>query len=71
MHFFAPNIIVGKLDMCPHCGKWSIVRRYPQDILDAAVAAELDLAKAQQTSTPESTEEKLRKELEDSKYQDG
>lgn len=70
MHMMAPNMFVGKLDICPHCGKWSIVRSYPREVLDAAVAAELELAKAQEVKTPESDEEKLRKELEDSKYHD-
>ena len=70
MHTMAPNMLVGKLDICPHCGKWSIVRSYPRDVLDAAVAAELELAKAQEAKAPASGEDKLRKELEDSKYHD-
>jgi hypothetical protein len=70
MHFFAPNVVVGKFDICPHCGKWSVVRAYPRDVLEASVAAESELAKAQGVKTVESTEEKLRKELDDSKYQD-
>jgi len=70
IHTMAPNVLVGKFDICPHCGKWSIVRTYPRDVLDASVAAELELAKAQEVKSPESDEEKLRKELEDSKYHD-
>jgi hypothetical protein len=70
IHTIAPNMLVGKLDICPHCGKWSVVRSYPRDVLDASVAAELELAKAQVVKSPESDEEKLRKELEDSKYHD-
>lgn len=71
MHTMALNVLVGKLDLCPHCGKWSVVHRYSREFLDAAVAAELELAQAQQVITPESEEEKLRKELEDSKYHEG
>lgn len=25
--WWAPNVLVGKLQRCPHCGAWSIVRR--------------------------------------------
>lgn len=70
IHTMAPNMLVGKFDICPHCGKWSVVRSYPRDVLDAAVAAELEMGKGQQVVTPESEEEKLRKELEDSKFHD-
>jgi hypothetical protein len=70
MHFFAPNVVLGKLDICPHCGKWSVVRAYPRNVLDASVEAELELAKAQGVKPVESEEEKLRKDLEDSKYHD-
>jgi hypothetical protein len=70
MHAMGLNVVVGKLDLCPHCGKWSVVRRYSRDVLDASAATELELAKAQQVVTPESEEEKLRKELEESKYHD-
>lgn len=70
MHAMAPNVVIGKLDICPHCGKWSVVRRYSQEALEAAVVAELEQAKGQEVKAPESDEEKLRKELEDSKYHD-
>ena len=61
------NMIGGKLTPCPHCGKWSIVRRASVSDLHAAELAELDTEKVQ---IPEaSEEEKLRKELDDSKYQ--
>jgi hypothetical protein len=26
-HVFSPNLVIGKLERCPHCGKWGIVRR--------------------------------------------
>jgi hypothetical protein len=70
MHLFAPNLMLGKLDICPHCGKWSVVRSYPRNVLDASIEAELELAKAQGIKPVESADEKLRKELEDSKYHD-
>ena len=61
------NMIGGKLTPCPHCGKWSIVKRASMNDLHAAELAELDTEKMQ---IPEaSDEEKMRKELDDSRYQ--
>jgi len=61
------NMIVGKLTPCPHCGKWSVVKRATMSELHAAELAELDTEKAQIYEA--SDEEKLRKELDDSRYQ--
>ena len=61
------NMIVGKLAPCPHCGKWSIVKRASMSDLHTAEQAELDIEKVQIPETSE--EEKLRKELDDSRYQ--
>jgi hypothetical protein len=61
------NMIVGKLTPCPHCGKWSVVKRATMSELHAAELAELDTEKAQIHEA--SDEEKMRKELDDSKYQ--
>jgi hypothetical protein len=63
----SPNLIVGKLTHCPHCGALAI--------LPAASQAELDLARARE-SAPEapaaptpSAEEELRRRIEQSKYE--
>jgi hypothetical protein len=32
----APNLLVGKLQRCPHCGKWAIVPRASQTALETA-----------------------------------
>jgi hypothetical protein len=61
------NMIAGKLTPCPHCGKWSIVRRASMSDLHAAEQAELTTEKAQISEASE--EEKLRKELDESRYQ--
>lgn len=61
------NMIVGKLAPCPHCGKWSIVKRASMSDLHAAEQAELDTEKGHVFEASE--EEKLRKELDDSRYQ--
>jgi hypothetical protein len=56
-----------KLTPCPHCGKWSIVKGASMNDLHAAELAELDTENVQIPKT--SVEETLRKELDDSKYQ--
>ncbi len=57
-----------KLAVCPFCGKWSLVRIELISKLREAEKAELQWAKPEQPSEiPE--EEKLSKELDDSKYQ--
>jgi len=67
VHLYGLNLGLGKLDRCPYCGKWSVVRHASMDKLRAAEEAELEGEKAQ---VPElSEEEKLKKELDDSKYQ--
>jgi hypothetical protein len=56
-----------KLDRCPNCGRWGFFRRRSLDELRAAEAAEV--SGAQEYEPDISEEEKLRKELEDSRYQ--
>jgi hypothetical protein len=56
-----------KLTPCPHCGKWSVLKRATMSELHAAELAELDTEKAQIHDA--SNEEKIKKELDDSKYQ--
>ncbi len=61
------NMLTGKFTRCPYCGKWSIVRGASIQQLRAAEQAELEAGKGQ---IPEATEEeKLKKALDDSKFQ--
>ena len=69
-HFWGLNIVVGKLDRCPHCGKWSIVRRASPAELEAAEAVELEMTGEGEQVTGLSEEEKLRRDLERSRYED-
>jgi hypothetical protein len=63
---FSMNMVIGKLVRCPYCGKWGVVRHASIDKLHAAEQAELEREKAQ---IPEaSAEEKLKKELDDSRF---
>lgn len=71
LNFWAPNMLVGKLDRCPHCGKVGIIRSRSLSDLRAAEAAELEMIDTQGQMPVESEEERLRKELDASKYQDG
>jgi hypothetical protein len=70
--FLSPNLPMGKLQMCPHCMKWSIVRRASPAELHAAELAELEReqkagGKVAQAMTEE---ERLRKEIEASRFND-
>jgi hypothetical protein len=63
------NIVVGKLERCPHCGKWAIARRaFPTEL---AAAEERYLEAQQETGTVEVDEkDSLRRSLEDSRFDD-
>lgn len=69
LHLWGLNLGFSKLDRCPYCGKWSVVRALSLAKLREAEQAELEQARGQ---VPEiSEEERLKKELDDSKYQQG
>ena len=65
-HVLAPNLGRGKLERCPHCGRWSIAAR--------ATAPELGQAEARLTAESGlvarelSDEEKLRRQMDDSRF---
>ena len=69
-HIWGLNLVVGKYDRCPHCGKWSLVRSLPPDVLEAAVEARRQeaAAKSQAPSKPEEDESNWRKRLDDSRF---
>jgi DNA-directed RNA polymerase subunit RPC12/RpoP len=67
-HVFAPNMVVGKLERCPYCGKWAIVPARPLDELRAAEDAELEDDEAQ--APVQDAEEHLRQEIDESRFQD-
>ena len=69
IHIYGVNLGLGKFDRCPYCGKWSMVRR--TSIQNLRAAEEAELARAQETGQVQgmSEEEKLKKQLEDSKFQ--
>jgi hypothetical protein len=64
---FSINLGLSKLARCPYCGRWSVVRIQPILKLREAERAELEWDKGKVAE--ETDEEKLRKTIEDSKYQ--
>jgi hypothetical protein len=64
----SPNMLTGKLERCPHCGKWAVV---PRANAKALVEAEARLANREGTAdfAPLDEQEKLRKLLDDSRYE--
>jgi len=69
-HVISPNIIVGKLERCPHCGKISVVGRASQEEL---VQAEQRLQADSQEGIMDlqhDEEESLRRALEESRFDD-
>jgi hypothetical protein len=65
-HWWGLNAGVGKFDRCDHCGKWSIVQALPLSQLRAAEESELKTVQAPVAEMSE--EEKLRKQLDESRY---
>jgi hypothetical protein len=66
----SPNMLIGKLERCPFCGKWAIVPAVPIDILRAAEQAELQSVVGDSDHTQDDEQERLRRDLDDSRYQD-
>ncbi|MBU2610509.1 MAG: hypothetical protein KJ606_06125 [Chloroflexi bacterium] len=65
---FSMNLGFSKLARCPYCGKWSMVRVQPLAKLRQAEQAEFEQARGQIAEISEA--EKLKKELDDSRYQE-
>lgn len=67
-HMLAPNLLVGKLERCPHCGKWAVV---PGATAGALQAAEERLASEEQgTVNGPTEEEQIRQRIADSRYEE-
>ena len=66
--FFGMNLLGAKLQRCPACGKWGVIRPASLDKLRAAEQAELAGGHAQIPVMSDG--DKLKKDLDDSKYQD-
>jgi DNA-directed RNA polymerase subunit RPC12/RpoP len=64
------NLGVNKIDRCPYCGKWSFVRPRSLAELRQAEAAELSGVKSEIPMGVESEADKLKRELDDSRFHD-
>jgi hypothetical protein len=71
MHLFAPNLTpLGRLERCPYCGKFGLMRRSSIQDLRRAEAAERSMVGSNGPAPALSEEERLRKELDESKFHD-
>ena len=70
-HWWAPNLLAGKFDRCPHCGKWHFSTRATPQMLASAeqFAEELDAEDREKIAEP-TTAQLLRRQLDDSRYDD-
>lgn len=70
MHIWGLNVGLGKYDRCPHCGKWSLVRRVHPDVLHSTAAALAEKEGETAVTPPSSTndEDAFRQQLDDSRF---
>jgi len=68
LRFWWINLGARKIDRCPYCGKWSFVRPRSIAELRKAEAAELDLVQSESTIAGETDDDKLKRELDNSRY---
>jgi len=71
IHLWSFDFVTRVLDYCSHCGKWSLMRRATPGGLTAAVADELAMAQPEMPVAEATPEEKLRRQLDESRYVDG
>lgn len=65
----SPNLLAGKLERCPHCGKWAVVRRAPPAELEAAERRLASRGEAEAAIAPLTEEERMRKLLDASRFE--
>ena len=70
IHLWSFNFGARVLDYCSHCGKWSLMRRAAPEGLTAAVADELAMAQPEMPAAEATPEEKLKRQLDESRYVD-
>ena len=64
------NLGIGALSRCPHCGKWRVVRRASPEALAAAEERLRGQAGPGDEAPKENEEEKLRRELDNSRFEE-
>jgi hypothetical protein len=68
--FWIPNLISGKLERCPFCGKWGVLTARPLEELRAAEEAELESWQKTGLLSELSEEERFRRDLDETRFQD-
>lgn len=69
-HFLSPNMLMGKLERCPFCGKWAIVAAAPPALLAAAEEAERQSLQEHVADSPIDEAEKRKHRLDDSRFEE-
>jgi hypothetical protein len=70
IHWWGLNAGFQKYDRCDHCGRWSLVSRATAEQLRAAEAAGRAAGQPEIAGEAQSAEARLKKQLEESRYQD-
>ena len=68
-HVLSPNLLIGKLERCPHCGKWAIVPRATPKALGEAEASMAN-DDGLEVEGLASEEDHFRRLLDESRYED-
>ncbi len=68
-HRISPNLLVGKLERCPHCGRWAVVARASVEQLRRAEAKRAQEASRGQMEM-ETEEKRLRRLMEESRFEE-
>ena len=70
-HFLSPNLVFGKLERCPHCGKWAIVPRASRAALEEAEARfRSDAETGLLEQAAEGSQSQTERQLDDTRYYD-
>jgi hypothetical protein len=68
-HVFSLNVFLGKLERCPHCGKWGLVRRAtPAELSQAEARYQADRQKGR--IEPKNEKTKRERLIEESRFED-
>ncbi len=69
-NYLSPNLVVGKLERCPHCGKWAIARRATQGALEEAENRLAHRDKGSSEDHAAKTAKGLEKLIDESRFED-
>ncbi|NSW53093.1 MAG: hypothetical protein HPY85_11355 [Anaerolineae bacterium] len=71
-HFWKLNLLTHKVDRCPHCGKWVMVKSMTLQMMESALRAK-GMTKTEPTvpvAQPQTEEERLKQQLDGSRFID-